>query len=711
MTDNVILKVFSPDQDLREYILQPGTNSIGRMVDNNIHLPEESSSRHHAEIIFDQDDSSIKIHDLGSINGTYINGKQIQGLTPLEHEDKVRIGFHLIEVLKSVPETSDDPTAKSSKHKLSKELLIESIDQYAVLLHDVGVQLNTVSDLEIALGKAANSIRRMINANKCKIILAEEFDRMEDNGIPASIANEAIEQKSAMIIPDVQADPVLNKIEHLKKSSSLLIVPVIDYDEVLALIYVDKEKNSSKAFDQRDLRLIIAIGHQITLAIQRNQVEKDSGSSNNFDALTGLPNRTIYLDRLKQVLVKTKRKKDYLFAVMFIDLDDFKLVNDSLGHLVGDDLLSDVAQRLQKHVREGDTIARLGGDEFAFIVDDINDIEAVITIAERIHEQFKLPFQVNKKDYYITASIGITLNTMGYDQPEDMLRDADIAMYRAKEFGKARFEVYDQEMHDRLMEHLNTQESLRKAVTSEEFQLHYQPVISLKTDRVIGFEALLRWDSPEAGLIFPKKFFSVSDTTGLLTSIDLWVLKRGCEQLVELQKLFPTDPPLFISVNLSGKQIKHPNLIEQVAYVLDETGLDANSLWLEIPESTSFHNSDATLDVLKKFKDMGVMLSLDDFGTGFSSLNYLHSFPIDALKIDRSFVSRINGESGNLDIIQAIVSMAKSFGMLSIAEGVETDEQLSLIKSLGCDYTQGFLFSEALELEALVEFLSKDPHW
>ena len=711
MTENVILRIFSPGQDLREYILQAGINSLGRMVDNNILLPEESASRYHAEIIFDQDDSSIKIRDLDSKNGTYINGKRIQNLTPLAHEDKVRIGFHLIEVLWHASETDDELTSKSSTHILSKELLIESIDQYAVLLHDVGNQLNTVSDLEIALGKAANSIRRMINANKCKIILTEEFDRMGEKGIPVSIVNKAIDQKSATIIPDVQGDPTLNKIASLKKSSSLLIVPVIDNDEVLALIYADKENNSSKAFDQRDLRLIIAVGHQVTLAIQRNQAKKDSGLSNNFDALTGLPNRTIYLDRLRQVLVKTKRRKDYLFAVLFIDLDDFKLVNDSLGHLVGDELLLDVAERFKQYVREGDTLARFGGDEFAFIVDDINDIEAVMIIAERILELLKHPFQVNKRDYYITASIGITLSTMGYDQPEDMLRDADIAMYRAKEFGKARFEVYDQEMHDRLMERLNLQESLRKAVNRDEFQQHYQPVISLRTGRVIGFEALLRWNSPEEGLVFPEKLFSVSDTTGLLSSIDLWVLQKGCKQLVGLQKLFPTDPPLFISVNLSGKQIKHPDLVKQVAQALDETGLDAKSLWLEIPEGTSLHNSEATLDVLTKFKAMGVMLSLDDFGTEFSSLNYLHRFPIDALKIDRSFVSRYDRESGNSEIVQAIVSMAKSFGMISIAEGVETDEQLSLIKSLGCDFAQGFLFSQALEPEALVEFLSKDPRW
>ncbi len=704
-----LLKIYSSDENQREFLLKEETNTIGRMEDNDICIRDESASRYHAEINFDQGDNSIQIHDLGSTNGTFINGKQIHHKTRLGHEDQIRIGSHLISVFAQDPKSSIE--SKSSTHSISRELLIESIDRYTVLLHDVGYQLNTVSDLQIALLKSANSLKRMLNADNCKIILAEDFDQLEEKGIPVSIAKEAIKHNSATIISDIQADPVLNKIDNLKKFQSLLIAPVIDNDVILALIFADKSKNSSKSFDPSDLRLIIAVGHQVTLTIQRNQVQEILVSRSNHDALTGLPNRTIYLDRLRQLIAKAKRRKDYLFAILFIDLDDFKLVNDSLGHLVGDGLLFKVAQKLKMCVREGDTLARFGGDEFAFIVDDINDIEAVLTVSERILEQLEQPFQLNGKNCFITASIGITMNTKEYDEPEDMLRDADIAMYRAKEFGKARYEIYDQEMHIRLMDRLNLQDSLRKAVTQEEFLLHYQPVISLQTDRVVGFEALLRWNSPNEGLIFPKQFFTVSDTTGLLSSIDLWVLRNACEHIIKIQKQFPNEPPLFISINLSGKQIKHPNLVEQVTQVLDETGLDASCLWLEIPEGTSFHNSEATLDMLTRFKAMGVMLSLDDFGTGFSSLNYLHRFPIDALKIDRSFISRMDGKSQSLDIVQAIVSLANSFGMRSIAEGVETPDQLSLIKSLGCDYVQGYLYSKPLDPEALIEFLLKDPQW
>ena len=339
------------------------------------------------------------------------------------------------------------------------------------------------------------------------------------------------------------------------------------------------------------------------------------------------------------------------------------------------------------------------------LVDDPNELEKVITFSERILEKFTEPFSMNKKSIYITLSIGIALNIMEYDQPEDILRYADIAMYRAKSSGKASLAVYDNKMHDSLLDRLHLQTVRRNAMSNNELRLHYQPLVSLKESRVVGFEALLRWQSPE-GLIFPKKFFSIPDTTGLLNKIDHWILKTACQQIVRWNKDFSFDPPLHIAVNLSAKQLKHPNLVDQVIKTLNETELEPKLLWLEIPESASLANSDATLKILDDLRKVGVILSLDDFGTGFSSFSYLHKFPISALKIDRSFVKRIGDETNGSQITKTIVTLAKALDMKSIAEGIETEEQLSFLKSIKTHYGQGFLFSKALPPEEMIDFLN-----
>ncbi|OLE52875.1 MAG: hypothetical protein AUG51_15950 [Acidobacteria bacterium 13_1_20CM_3_53_8] len=428
------------------------------------------------------------------------------------------------------------------------------------------------------------------------------------------------------------------------------------------------------------------------------------------DALTGLPNRALFMDRLSHAVERAKRHDDYSFAVIFLDLDRFKVVNDSLGHSIGDELLIEVGRRLEAGMRAGDTVARMGGDEFTILLEDIKDSDVAVRMAERIQQKLVLPASLSGHEVFTTASLGIALSTIGYQRPEDILRDSNIAMHRAKISGESRQQVFDTTMHSHAVALLKLETDLRKTVTEQEYRICYQPIVSLKTDRIAGFEALVRWQHPERGLVFPDEFIPVAEETGLIIHLDRWVLREAAAQMRKLHERYPARMPLTVSVNLSAKQFSRHDLIRQVEQILCDTGLDASNLKLEITENVLLINTDSVNRMLTQLKALGVELHLDDFGTGYSSLSYLHRFPIDALKIDRAFISRIGAGGDNSEIARAIVMLAHSLGMDVIAEGVETEEQLLTLKALGCEYGQGNLFSPPLDVSDLEMMLGADAN-
>lgn len=424
------------------------------------------------------------------------------------------------------------------------------------------------------------------------------------------------------------------------------------------------------------------------------------------DELTGLPNRTLLMKRLKSAILKTKWDTDYAFAVLFTDLDRFKVVNDSLGHIIGDQLLIATARRLKTCLRPVDMVARLGGDEFVILLDNIKSISDATDVAERIQAKLSLPFNLSEHEVFTSISVGIALGTTDYHQSEDLLRDADTAMYRAKVLGKARYEVFDTEMHNSVVKLMQLENDLRRAIEHQEFQIYYQPIVLLETGRIKGFEALIRWEHPTHGLLNPVDFISVAEETGAIIPIGYWVLFEACRQLRAWQLEFAK--PLTISVNLSSKQFSQPDLVEQIIHILQSTSLDARSLKLEITESTIMENAESATAMLLQLRDLGIEIYLDDFGTGYSSLSSLHRFPVDVLKIDRSFISTIQANHEKTKIVQVIMTLAENLGMDAIAEGIETVEQRDQLKALQCRYGQGYLFYQPVDKQTAAAIIAQD---
>jgi diguanylate cyclase (GGDEF)-like protein/PAS domain S-box-containing protein len=439
---------------------------------------------------------------------------------------------------------------------------------------------------------------------------------------------------------------------------------------------------------------------------QRKAAERQLLHDAFHDALTFLPNRSRFTEMLRRSIGRARLDDGYAFAMLFLDLDRFKVVNDSLGHAVGDQLLVAVARRLEQCVRPGDTVARLGGDEFTVLIDNTSSVSDATRVAERIMAELQRPFYLQGQDVFVSASIGIALSSTGYLMPDDLLRDADLAMYRAKANGKSRYEVFDQKMHARAVALLQLETDLRLAIEREEFRILYQPVMSLRTGRIAGVEALVRWKHPQRGLVSPDDFLMVAEETGLVVPMGNWVLREACGRLAEWQRENPSLADITVSVNLSARQFVHPELVARVTDALRLSGLPSRCLRLEFTESVLIEREEPVIDTFAQLHALGIRLDLDDFGTGYSSLGYLHRFDLDGLKIDRSFVGNIGPNGERSEIVRTIVALANNLGMEVIAEGVETPAQLAVLQGVECDLVQGYLFGGALTAAEMAERFS-----
>lgn len=424
------------------------------------------------------------------------------------------------------------------------------------------------------------------------------------------------------------------------------------------------------------------------------------------DALTGLPNRPMVIEEVNRGLARCRRRADFKIGVLFLDLDRFKIVNDSLGHAAGDQLLIAVAMAIRECLRPNDLVGRLGGDEFTVLLDDLEDEHGATAVAERILKRLQEPFHILGNEIYTGASIGIAISSSRYTSADEMLRDADTAMYRAKVSGKGRFALFDLRMHAKVVSALQTENDLRKALLHDQFVLHYQPVLDLNTREIIGFEALIRWNHPERGLLFPAEFIDVAEETGQIIAIGKWVMYTACHDATGWKPSL-NSPPLGISVNVSARQFTDPEFVDSVQSTLEKTGLEPSRLNLEITETLLVETSPQRSLDFQRLKSMGINFHLDDFGTGYSSLSYLHKYPIDVLKIDRSFIARFDSDDESREIVRAILAMARVLNLSVIGEGIETEQQLSSLHDLGCTTGQGYLFERALPADAILELLDK----
>jgi diguanylate cyclase (GGDEF)-like protein len=537
------------------------------------------------------------------------------------------------------------------------------------------------------------------NADWCKV---EWVDRLQA-GLERLAADRIDLVLLDLSLPDGQGLETFAKVHTQAAEVPIVVLSGLD-DEKLAVQMVQEGAQDYLVKGQADGHLLV---RALRYAVERKAAAEQLRHAAAQDTLTGLPNRTLFTERLEHSIQRANERRDYLFAVLFLDLDRFKVINDSQGHLIGDQLLIAIAHRLEACVRSTDIVARFGGDEFAILLDNIQDLGHAIRVADRIQKELAVPVNLKGQKVFTTASIGIALSGMEYDQPADLLRNADTAMYRAKTLGKARYEIFDSSMHTQAVARWRLEADLRQAINRREFSIYYQPFVSLTSGQVVGVEALLRWRHPEHGLLAPAKFIPLAEETGLIWPIGEWALRTACAQARAWQAA--GRPELRVAVNVSPHQLAHqtptghgPNLAQLVREVLDETGLAPGSLEIEITESVAIPEDGSA--ILKELSAMGVQISLDDFGLG-SSLAYLRNFSLSTIKIDQSFVSGMVCGAGDETIITAIIAMAHGLDLKVIAEGVETREQLDFLRSKQCDEIQGNLFSQPLSAGLLTRLL------
>ncbi|MEH0109967.1 EAL domain-containing protein [Tersicoccus sp. MR15.9] len=528
-----------------------------------------------------------------------------------------------------------------------------------------------------------------------------DFGFAVGHGLPGSV----LASGSPAWVSDIMVDASFTRAEAAGFAGlrSAVAFPILLGSEVTAVLEFFSDQTLDP--DETLLRLLAKIGAQLGRVAERERARDRLLHDALHDPLTGLPNRALFSDRLSHAVSRTARDQHAAFAVLFLDLDRFKLFNDSLGHPVGDAVIVEVARRWAACLRAGDTLARLGGDEFTVLLDGITGVNDAVRAAVRMMEALEPAIVVDGQELFASASIGIATSSTGGESTDDILRQADLAMYRAKVLGKGRYEIYDPVMHEQAVGRFSLESRMRQALQAEEFVLHYQPIVSLHDGAIVGVEALVRWQKSPTELVYPDEFIPIAEDTGLIVFLGMWVLREACRTMVHWHEQFPTEPPLTVAVNVSARQFAQYDFAEQVGRVLAETGIRPETVKLEITESVSMTNTQHTQEVLAQLEALGVFVSIDDFGTGYSSLAYLHSFPMDTLKIDRSFVAQLDRGDTGRQIIATIMNLARDLGIRVIAEGTETSQHVEELKSLGCDFAQGYFFSHPVESAAVTSLL------
>ena len=559
----------------------------------------------------------------------------------------------------------------------------EDIDQ---LLREGLRVLTRVLDVDLA------RVIKVVPEKQALVVVATEPQEAKGEGETlapgtGSQAGYTLATGTPVIVDDWNTESRFERSAPLLEMTSGLTVMIRAANRSFGVLGVQSAQH--REFGTQDVNFMQAIANVIGHAVERREEEERTRYEALHDPLTGLPNRNLFLDRLGRALAQAERRRSSV-AVLFLDLDQFKLVNDSLGHAAGDELLASVAPRLEQALRPSDTIARFGGDEFAVLAEVKTERDA-IRVAERIQVSLSQPFKLRQREHFVSASVGISIGR-GEKAPEAMIRDADAALYRAKDKGRGGYEIFDSAMRARAVEHMRMENDLRRAIDRDELELYFQPIVGLRDGSIVALESLLRWRHPEYGLTSPTSFIPVAEESQLIVPVGRWVVEEACNKVAEWQSLRPDAAPVRVAVNLSGRQIGDPQLLPTVSAALEASGIDPATLSFELTESVLFEESGVSERVMRSLRAVGVRLVLDDFGSGFSSLGYLKRFPLDGIKLDRSFIENVADGFTDAQIVKAVVEMARALGLEIVAEGVETADQLAAVRSLGCHQAQGFYF-------------------
>jgi len=628
--------------------------------------------------------------------------------------------------------------------------------QQEKLLNHLVSAISDSLDLNEVMDRAAKQILDTLQVSRCIIVLCQAQDEMAEytaftlDATSTDLQGQAIpirdnphvqwvlSQADPVAVDDVSTEPTLAQLRPQVQTLQIgaMLDVAIRYKTVVKGMLCLHQCHAPRQWTLEEIRLIKRVADHLAIAIhqaelyqqaqaelhQRKRLEAQLRHEASHDKLTDLPNRTFLLERLSQALhqyhqhsphiltLENPQDNPHQFAVLFLDLDRFKVINDSLGHAIGDRLLRVVAQRILGCLRATDTAARLGGDEFVILLmGQAASMPVVMQLVRRIHRALDVPILLDNYEIFVRSSVGIAFSSAAYTDPNQVLRDADIAMYQAKA-SRREYAIFDAPMHALAVRQMQLENDLRRAIERQEFELHYQPIVDLATEQLQGFEALVRWRHPERGLVSPMDFIPVAENTGVITSIDLWTLNQACHQLRQWHLQFPSMQFLTVNVNLSGRQFVRPDLIQQIDHALKTSQLRGHSLKVEITESVLIHNAQVAIDLLTQLRRRQIQVCMDDFGTGYSSLSYLHRFPIDVLKIDKSFVSNLHcpdQNQGDYEIVKAIISLANSLNLTVVAEGIETAEQVAYLKEHQCRGGQGYYFSKPLTIERATAFITQ----
>ncbi len=642
-------------------------------------------------------------------------------------EKFIRLDGRVIDVeVTAIPATHQGKAAtqvivKDITERKRAEQALHARERQQAVVAELGQRALASTELSTLMDDAVVLVAQALEVEYCKILellpdgetllLRAGVGWMEGLVGQATIGTESDSQAGYTLLSN---EPIV--VEDLRTESRFSGPPLLfDHQVVSGLSVVISgggrpfgvfgiHTSERRTFSEDDIHFLQAAANVLAAAIQRKQAEEAAQHLAYHDALTGLPNRTLFEDRLTVALAQAHRKEQSV-AVMFLDLDRFKIVNDTVGHTFGDQLLQNVAERLNGLLREGDTVARMGGDEFTVLLPEVTQAGDAVEIAERILETLRQPWRINNREFHVTTSIGIAIYPSDGEDAESLIRNADTAMYRAKEQGRDKFELFTAAMNASMVERLALENSLRRGLERDEFVVHYQPQVNIRSGRIVGNEALVRWQHPERGLVSPMEFIPVAEETGLIVPLGAWVLQTACAQNAAWQQA--GHAPMPVAVNLSARQFQQRDLLDTVTQALEESGMDPQYLILEITEGVAMHDAESTATTLRALREMGIQIAIDDFGTGHSSLSYLKRFPVSALKIDRSFVRDLTIDPEDAAITAAIIAMAKSLKLKVIAEGVESEEQLAFLKEHGCDEMQGFLFSKPVPAPALEKMLAR----